>query len=421
MFKRKLKREISLLQAVGIFTGVILGSGILILPAIAANVAGASSLISWTLMTLLAVPIALTFGRLASSYPSAGGISEFARQAFGRKKLGKLVIDPEVITGFLFLFVVPVGSPVVLLTGASYLGSLFSFNFIKIFILSLTMLLVILTANLRGIKIMGNFQTMISSSIVILLIFVIVSAFHLVKPENLKIQFHLYPVGRAMALIFWCYVGWEAVTHLSEEFKNPERDFPLSILMTLAVVGILYLLVSFVVVGTHTYGNNLKGITSLVKIAESSLGIAGKVFVSLIGFMTCFGSVNVYVSSSSRLLYALSRRGYLPECFSTLNYKHVPHNALIAIVGAMILVLISMWVLHLSIENLLLLSNSIFIILYLIGSLAGLILLKNKLFPAISFVVCLATFFFVGKCFVYPLLVIVLAVAYFNLRPKGAD
>lgn len=161
MSKRKLKREISLLQAVGIFTGVILGSGILILPAIAANVAGASSLISWILMTLLAVPIALTF---------------------------------------------------------------------------------------------------------------------------LNIHFQIYPIGRAMALIFWCYVGWEAITHLAEEFKNPERDFPLNILLTLGLVGTFYLLISFIVVGTHTYGSNIKGLTSLVQIAETSMEVPGKVFVSLVGF-----------------------------------------------------------------------------------------------------------------------------------------
>ena len=131
--------------------------------------------------------------------------------------------------------------------------------------------------------------------------------------------------------------------------------------------------------------------------------------------MTCFGSVNVYVSSSSRLLYALSRAGYLPDYFSALNARHVPYRALIAIITAMTLVVAGMWLFHFSVETLLLLSNSIFII-YLIGSLAGLVLLPKKIFPAISLLVCLFTFFFVGKCFVYPLGVICFALIYLNLR-----
>ena len=132
--------------------------------------------------------------------------------------------------------------------------------------------------------------------------------------------------------------------------------------------------------------------------------------------MTCFESVNVYVSSSSRLLYALSRAGYLPDYFSALNARHVPYRALIAIITAMTLVVAGMWVFHFSVETLLLLSNSIFIIIYLIGSLAGLVLLPKKIFPAISLLVCLFTFFFVGKCFVYPLGVICFALIYLNLN-----
>lgn len=413
--ERRLKKEVSLFHAVGIFIGVILGSGILILPSIAANVAGAASLIAWVVMTLLAVPIALTFGYLASKFPSAGGISEFSKQAFGKKTVERITLDAEMITGFLFLSVVPIGPPIVLLTGASYLGSILGLDFSGVIALAILMLLAMLLINLRGIRFTGNFQTMITISIVILLLFVVLTAFHLVNPDNLKFELDIYPIGRAMTLIFWCYVGWEAVTHLSEEFKNPKRDFPLSILMALGVVGIMYLLVSFVVVGTHTYGDSLRGMTSLVEIANRSLGINGKLFVALIGFMTCFGSANVYVASPSRLLYALSRNGYLPEVFGVLNKKHAPQNALIAVAASMVLTLIAIYMFSISVETLLLLSNSIFITLYLIGSIAGIILLEKRAYPAISFVICFATLLFVGKSVVYPVLVAVLAITYLNL------
>jgi len=58
------------------------------------------------------------------------------------------------------------------------------------------------------------------------------------SPLNLRFDLR---VGKAMVAIFWSYMGWEAATHLSEEFKSPS-DFYKSILISISVVGVLYLL-----------------------------------------------------------------------------------------------------------------------------------------------------------------------------------
>lgn len=412
-----LKKDVTLLQAVGIFVAGILGSGILILPSIAANVAGESSLLAWLFMTILAAPIALTFGYLASSYPSAGGIAEYSRRAFGKRKLWRLSIDSELTTGLMFLSVIPTAPPIVLLAGASYLAMVLGLGEKGAICIALIMLTAILMMNLRGVKFTGDVQLLLSVAVIILLLSITLSALPFTSFGSFKMS---KEVGKAMALIFWCYMGWEAATHLSEEFRNP-RDFPVSILLSLVVIGAVYMIVSYVVVGMHAYGEGLEGITGLLIVAERTFGEFGRVLVAILGSMTCFASANVYVASSSRLLYALSRRGYIPSALSKLNSRRVPHYSLIVTFSLVALTLLLMLFLGEAVEGFVLLSNSVFITLYIVGSLAGLALLDKKFCPAISFIVCVAILLFVGGNILYPLAIVAIAVIYSTLRENRSS
>lgn len=79
----KLKRSISWLQGTAMAIGAVIGTGVLILPAKTAELAGPASLVSWILISVFVLPIALTLGRLAAKVPDAGGIVAYARKAFG--------------------------------------------------------------------------------------------------------------------------------------------------------------------------------------------------------------------------------------------------------------------------------------------------------------------------------------------------
>jgi len=412
-----LKREVTLIHAVGILVAGILGSGILILPSIAANVAGESSILAWLLMTILAIPVALTFGYLASSYPSAGGIAEYARRTFGRRRFWIFSFDSEFIMGVMFLSVVPTAIPVVVLAGASYLAVALGLGKNEAIFFALCMLLAILAMNLGGIKFTGNVQLTLSIAVVILLLCVTLPALPLTSYSGFQLSDR---VGKAMALIFWSYTGWEAATHLSEEFKNP-RDFPLSVLLSLGLIGAIYLLVSYVVVGMHVYGEGLEGLASLLVVAEKTFGIYGKFLVAVIGSMTCFASANMYIASSSRLLYALSRRGYLPSTLSKLNKKHVPHVSLTLVSIGVAVTLIFMLFYGEIIEELVLMSNTVFMVIYIIGSLSGVLLLDKKLCPAVWFIVCTVILLFVGINIIYPIAIVAIAVAYTTLREFMVD
>lgn len=113
----QLKATISWLQGSAMTVGAVLGSGILVLPVATALLAGPASLVSWLLMGILAIPLAMSLGYLGAKYPEAGGIAAYARRAFGTQAGN--------ITGWLFLGTVPLGAPIAALIGANYLGALF--------------------------------------------------------------------------------------------------------------------------------------------------------------------------------------------------------------------------------------------------------------------------------------------------------
>lgn len=78
----KLQSTIGLPQAIALYIGAVLGSGILIVPGLAAQMAGPASLLAWGFMTLLILPMALSMGLLSAKFPNAGGVSHFVTLAF---------------------------------------------------------------------------------------------------------------------------------------------------------------------------------------------------------------------------------------------------------------------------------------------------------------------------------------------------
>jgi len=114
----QLKRSLSWVQGTTFAIGAVLGSGILILPAVTAEQYGPVSILAWIGMAILSFPLAFTIGQLGAHYPHAGGITEYARLAFG-SAFGR-------ITGWLFLGTIPIGVPIIALVGAHYVAAAFN-------------------------------------------------------------------------------------------------------------------------------------------------------------------------------------------------------------------------------------------------------------------------------------------------------
>src|SRR5690349_22344350 len=90
-------------QSAALSIGAVLGTGVVALPALAAQVAGPASLLAWLALIALSVPLAGTFAALGARYPDAGGVSTYVRRAFGARA--------AVMVGWCFYFAVPAGAP----------------------------------------------------------------------------------------------------------------------------------------------------------------------------------------------------------------------------------------------------------------------------------------------------------------------
>src|SRR5436190_2579174 len=90
-------------QGAALTIGAVLGTGVISLPAMAAGIAGPASILAWLALVLLSVPLATTFAALGARFPDAGGVSTYARLAFGDRAAAAI--------GWLFYVVVAVGAP----------------------------------------------------------------------------------------------------------------------------------------------------------------------------------------------------------------------------------------------------------------------------------------------------------------------
>lgn len=398
-----LQRNIGMPQAIALYIGAVLGSGVLIVPGLAAEMAGPASLLAWGFMTLLILPMALSMGLLSAKFPNAGGVSHFVTLAFG-PRAGALV-------GWFFLMSVPIGGPVAALTGAGYMTAAMGWGDGARIAIAAAMLAIGLLTNWIGMQVAGKVQIAVVIAIVAVLVFAFAAAL-----PRMEVQ-HFTPfaphgwmsVGRAAAILFWCFIGWEAVSHLSEEFKDPQRAAVTGVTIAAIIVGILYFLSALATVGTQSY---LKGgsSTSLVWIISQPLGVWGGFIAGVTGLFICTATIIAYTGAASRVAFALARQEYAPKWMGKLSKRyHTPTGA----IGFLLVCFASVLFLYgsglLSITTLIQFPNATFILTYMGGCAAGIRLLKGSRLGVtiswISFLATAAVFPFTGWAIGYPLLI----------------
>ncbi len=137
-----LKKDLGLWQGMGLLATSLLGTGIFVVPATAASLAGGASLWAWLLLIALVLPIAFTFARLGRRYPHAGGAPHLIGLAFGN--------GAERFSAFLFLAVLPVGLPAALMIAAGFWHALFEMGEWTLWAIQLLTLLGVFLLGLRG-------------------------------------------------------------------------------------------------------------------------------------------------------------------------------------------------------------------------------------------------------------------------------
>jgi len=360
-----LRRRIRTRNAVALYVSSVLGPGILVLPGLAAEVAGPASLVAWALLGAASIAFAITFATLSSRRPESGGIYAFTREAFGRRV--------AVVTGWLFLAWSWVGAPAVALIAASYVGYAFSLPRVLSYLLGFSVLALAFGINLRGIAVSNRVQLAVIGSIIGLLTAVLAVASVQVRVANFQpfLPHGIWSIGTAAALIFWAYLGYENVSNVAEEFERPERDFRRSVWLSVGIIGILYFLLAFLTIGTNAYLAG-GGTAPFARILADSFGAYGAIGAGLFALFIVFAVVNAYVTGMSRVFYATARDGGFPRVFAHLHPRTaVPDAAmLLMLVGAGIALLVY-YLTNVSLATALLTAGGAALVTYVIGSAAG--------------------------------------------------
>lgn len=181
----------------------------------------------------------------------------------------------------------------------------------------------------RGIKESAKWATiMVAINLLIISSFIVVGMFY-IKPEN---WIPFAPNGfegifMGAFLIFFAYIGFDAISTTAEETKNPQRDLPIGIIGTLIICTILYIIVALVLTGIMPYSQ----IDFQAPIAHAMRYIGQNRLAGFISLGAVAGLTSVlliYQLGTTRILYAMSRDGFLPKALKRIDRKYRTPNIL---------------------------------------------------------------------------------------------
>src|SRR6266705_2790690 len=389
-----LRRVITLRHAVAIYVSSLLGSGIFVVPGLAARIAGPASIVSWALLSLASYPFAYTFAKLSARKPESGGIYAFARDGIG--------LRAGAATAWLFLAWAVLGAPAATVAAASYLAFVFPLNRLDIYLAAAGILILAFVVNYVGIRFTGRVQLATVAAILVALVIAVVASAPRVRPANYTpfLPSGLGSIGTAAALIVWSYLGYENTSNVAEEFRNPERDFHRSVVISVFLISGLYLAIAVVTVGTGAYTVG-GGATPFAAMMSDAFGSYGGMFVAFLAVVVTFGTVNAYVAGMARVYYAAARDGVFPRALAMVDRRTgVPHHALVFLIVLVLLSLLAFYVLNVDFVSAFLMASGAAILTYVIGSVAGIRLLHDhvmwRALPWISLGVSVALLPFIG-------------------------
>lgn len=313
-----LRRSLSLIDVVALGLNGVIGTGIFFLPGLAAGLMGPASILTMGFAALLAFLIALCFAEVGSHFTGTGGAYLYALEVHGDA------------VGFFIGWIncgITVAAWAALINGLAdavghFVDPLAGGAPRAVFIVAVMLVLTVI--NLRGAKLGAQVANVFTAAkliplaafIAIGLAFVDTSHFTPFAPEGYGNFFE------ATLLIFYAFVGFESLVVPAGEMKNPQRMVPLSLLIVLGLVTLVYLAVQVVATGTlaELAGNK----APVAAASEAFLGDVGGTFIA-VGIIISVAGVNAASALvGPRRLFALAENGHLPKSLADTNERGVP-------------------------------------------------------------------------------------------------
>jgi len=329
--------KLNTFDVTSLVVGSIIGADVYVATAIGARLVGPSSLLVWVLAGAMAMVIALSFSYCVMILPKVGGPYAYVKAVAGPFP-GFIVGWGLLLAEWFSLAVFPVAFTQYFLAldpGIDDLGKA---------VLKAVFIAIILLTNLVGIKAAGRVNDVLTVAKLSPLLLIVLGGFAFVALQPGQFAGNLVPFftgdvsafGRALVLIFWAYAGFELSTLPTDEVIQPRKTIPRAILMGMVIVIAFYFLTNFFVIGTVGSGALGASSSPLVDAARatfSSPALLTSVIVLVVGvgaLLSITGADESGTVGTSRLAYAMSIDGLLPEVFSRKQKRfHTPYLGLV--------------------------------------------------------------------------------------------
>ena len=335
------KKEINLFGGVSILGGIMVGSGIFYLGSYVLMRTGMSlglALLSWILGGLVSLLGGICYAELGASDPRAGGLTVYLSNAYSP------------IVGFLagfnnWLIAGPGSIAAIAIALPSALTVIMPMGEWTIKIFAIVLIIGLTIVNYFGVKFGSRLQnlSMIAKLIPIGIIMILGLLFGKVSPDlslapkTVDVSFGsiISMIAFAVVASLWAYEGWTNLNTVAEEVKNPKKNLPLAIVISIVSITILYTLFNYSIYKVIPFTE----IESLIAnneyylgtyAAEKLMGKTGSILVVIGMVLAMFGALNGCILAFPRMYYAMSQEGHFFKSFKKLHPKYkVPYAPLI--------------------------------------------------------------------------------------------
>ncbi len=435
----ELARDMGLMHVTMIGVGAMIGAGIFVLTGLAAGVAGPALILVFALNGLVTGLTAMSYAELGSCFPEAGGGYLWVKEALPQPN--------GFLSGWISWFAHAVACSLYAVAFGTFSVDLLHMAHVDLTnlmpsvlgpepynaaakLIAVVVTLLFAYINFRGAKETGQAETFVTIiKIVVIALFIGFGCVAIFSgktaepwPTHFTGFFQKGAMGiiMAMGLTFIAFEGYEIIAQCGEEVKDPKRNIPRSIFLSLAIVVPIYILVAFVALGAVEPEGGLptwqylgqKGEMAMIEAAEHfMMGKFGRILFLIGGLFSTMSALNATIYSSSRVSFAMGRDHNLPRIFAKIHpKKRTPHVA-VFISG----IFIALMAVTLPIEDIASATDAMFLLLFVFVNLAVINLRKNRpdldrgfRVPLVPLIPILAT-----------VINLVLAVVLFFYRPLG--